>query len=72
MSKRYLSPLWIAAWAFLATVTSLQAQKSLDEVRVLTEAEKTAIAAAMPKTLPAKARVITIRGRLWQRRSSAA
>jgi type 1 glutamine amidotransferase len=56
MSKRYLSPLWIAAWAFLATVTSLQAQKSLDEVRVLTEAEKTAIAAAMPKTLPAKAR----------------
>jgi hypothetical protein len=56
MSKKYTSQVWVAAWAAITSATSLLAQKTPDEMRVVTDAEKSAIAAAMPNALQVQAR----------------
>ena len=47
--------MWVITWLAVLSSARLLAQKTPDEVRVVTEAEKAAIAAAMPATMPAKA-----------------
>ena len=55
MSKKYHLRMWVITWLAVLSSARLLAQKTPDEVRVVTEAEKAAIAAAMPATMPAKA-----------------
>ena len=55
MSNKYHLQMWGITWMMITSSTGLLAQKTTDEVRIVTEAEKAAIAAAMPATLPAKA-----------------
>jgi type 1 glutamine amidotransferase len=57
MSKKIHIRLLVMTWMIATSSTGLLAQKTPDEVRVVTEAEKAAIAAAMPAALPAKANV---------------
>ncbi len=55
MSKKHHLRMWVITWLAVSSSARLLAQKTPDEVRVVTEAEKAAIAAAMPATMPAKA-----------------